>query len=98
MTPAIAVALTGETGAGEILTALHEQNYFTNKQAIDGESVYETTHSSETSSCRRRGASTRARIAPANRGPRRASSTRRARSTRPRDYCATPRTGRPSRS
>ncbi len=41
VTPAMAVALTGETAAGEILTALHEQNYFTNKQAIGGEPVYE---------------------------------------------------------
>ena len=40
MTPAMAVALTGQASAGEILTALHEQNYFTKKQAVGGESVY----------------------------------------------------------
>src|SRR5262249_57590001 len=31
----------GQRAAGEVLTALHEQNYFTNKQTNDGESVYE---------------------------------------------------------
>ena len=41
VTPAMAVTLTGEPTAGEILAALHEQNYFTNKQAIGGEPVYE---------------------------------------------------------
>ena len=41
VTAAMAVALTGQPAAGEILTALHEQNYFTNKQAIGGEPVYE---------------------------------------------------------
>jgi len=41
VTPAMAVTLTGEPTAGEILTALHEQNYFTNKQAFGGEPVYE---------------------------------------------------------
>jgi ATP/maltotriose-dependent transcriptional regulator MalT/DNA-binding SARP family transcriptional activator len=40
-TAAMAVALTGQPAAGEILTALHEQNYFTNKQASAGEVVYE---------------------------------------------------------
>jgi ATP/maltotriose-dependent transcriptional regulator MalT/DNA-binding SARP family transcriptional activator len=41
VTAAMAVALTGQPAAGEILTALHEQNYFTNRQASDGEPVYE---------------------------------------------------------
>ena len=41
VTAAMAVALTGQPAAGEILTALHEQNYFTNKQVIGGEPVYE---------------------------------------------------------
>jgi LuxR family transcriptional regulator, maltose regulon positive regulatory protein len=41
VTAAMAVALTGQLTAGEILTTLHEQNYFTNKQAIGGEPVYE---------------------------------------------------------
>jgi LuxR family transcriptional regulator, maltose regulon positive regulatory protein len=41
VTAAMAVALTGQPAAGEILTALHEQNYFTNKQASDGEPAYE---------------------------------------------------------
>jgi LuxR family maltose regulon positive regulatory protein len=41
VTPAMAVTLTGEPTAGEILATLHEQNYFTNKQAIGGEPVYE---------------------------------------------------------
>ena len=41
VTAAMAVALTGQPTAGEILTALHEQNYFTNKQAVDGEPAYE---------------------------------------------------------
>ncbi len=41
VTAAMAVALTGQLTAGEILTALHEQNYFTNKQAIGGEPMYE---------------------------------------------------------
>jgi len=30
VTGAMAVALTGQPAAGEVLTALHEQNYFTN--------------------------------------------------------------------
>ena len=41
VTTAMAVTLTGQPAAGEILTALHEQNYFTNKQASDGEPAYE---------------------------------------------------------
>jgi ATP/maltotriose-dependent transcriptional regulator MalT/DNA-binding SARP family transcriptional activator len=41
VTGAMAVALTGQPAAGEVLTALHEQNYFTNKQASDAEPVYE---------------------------------------------------------
>jgi LuxR family maltose regulon positive regulatory protein len=41
VTGAMAVALTGQPAAGEVLTALHEQNYFTNKQASDGEAAYE---------------------------------------------------------
>src|SRR5262245_41419711 len=41
LTPAMAVALTGQPDAGKILSALHEQNYFTNQQAIDGAPVYE---------------------------------------------------------
>jgi LuxR family transcriptional regulator, maltose regulon positive regulatory protein len=41
VTPAMAVALTGQPAAGEILSALHAQNYFTNKQASSGEPVYE---------------------------------------------------------
>jgi DNA-binding SARP family transcriptional activator len=41
VTPAMAVALTGEPSAGKILAALHEQNYFTNKQAIGNEPAYE---------------------------------------------------------
>ncbi len=41
VTPAMAVTLTGEPTAGEILATLHEQNYFTNKQALSGEPVYE---------------------------------------------------------
>src|SRR5262249_42707903 len=41
VTEAMAVALTGQPAAGEVVTALHEQNYFTNKQASDGEPVYE---------------------------------------------------------
>jgi len=40
-TGAMAVALTGRPAAGEVLTALHEQNYFTNKQAGAGEPAYE---------------------------------------------------------
>jgi ATP/maltotriose-dependent transcriptional regulator MalT/DNA-binding SARP family transcriptional activator len=41
VTAAMAVTLTGQAAAGEILAALHEQNYFTNKQVIGGEPVYE---------------------------------------------------------
>jgi LuxR family transcriptional regulator, maltose regulon positive regulatory protein len=41
VTAAMAVTLTGQPAAGEILTALHEQNYFTNKQASYGEPTYE---------------------------------------------------------
>jgi len=41
VTEAMAVALTGQPAAGEVVAALHEQNYFTNKQASDGEPVYE---------------------------------------------------------
>src|SRR5262245_52818455 len=41
VTGAMAVALTGRPAAGEVLTALHQQNYFTNKQASDGEPAYE---------------------------------------------------------
>jgi len=37
----MAVALTGQPRAAEILTALHEQNYFTNKQTVGGQPVYE---------------------------------------------------------
>jgi DNA-binding SARP family transcriptional activator len=40
-TAAMAAALTGEPAAGEILAALHAQNYFTNKQVRGGEPVYE---------------------------------------------------------
>jgi LuxR family transcriptional regulator, maltose regulon positive regulatory protein len=41
VTAAMAVALTGQPAAGEVLTALHEQNYFTNKQGNDSEPAYE---------------------------------------------------------
>ena len=41
VTATMAEALTGQPAAGEILSALHEQNYFTNKQAGDGEPAYE---------------------------------------------------------
>jgi len=41
VTRTMAAALTGQPAAGEVLTALHEQNYFTNKQAGDGEPAYE---------------------------------------------------------
>ena len=41
VTPAMAGTLTGEPTAGEILATLHEQNYFTNKQAVRGEPMYE---------------------------------------------------------
>jgi len=41
VTGAMAVVLTGQPAADEVLTALHEQNYFTNKQASDGEPAYE---------------------------------------------------------
>jgi DNA-binding SARP family transcriptional activator len=41
VTAAMAVTLTGHPAAGEILAELHEHNYFTNKQAIAGEAVYE---------------------------------------------------------
>ncbi len=41
VTTAMAVTLTGQPAAGEILTALHVQNYFTDKQASDGEPAYE---------------------------------------------------------
>jgi LuxR family transcriptional regulator, maltose regulon positive regulatory protein len=37
----MAVALTGQSAAGEVLSALHEQNYFTNRQASDSELTYE---------------------------------------------------------
>jgi ATP/maltotriose-dependent transcriptional regulator MalT/DNA-binding SARP family transcriptional activator len=40
-TAAMAVTLTNQSAAGAILAALHEQNYFTNKQASNGEPVYE---------------------------------------------------------
>jgi ATP/maltotriose-dependent transcriptional regulator MalT/DNA-binding SARP family transcriptional activator len=41
VTVAMAEALTGRPGAGDILAALHKQNYFTNKQTADGEVTYE---------------------------------------------------------
>jgi LuxR family maltose regulon positive regulatory protein len=41
VTGSMAVALTGQPAAGEVLTRLHAQNYFTNKQASGGESAYE---------------------------------------------------------
>jgi LuxR family maltose regulon positive regulatory protein len=41
VTGAMAVALTGQMAAGEVLTRLHAQNYFTNKQASGGEPAYE---------------------------------------------------------
>lgn len=41
VTASMARALTGRPAAGEILTALHKQNYFTNKQADDREPSYE---------------------------------------------------------
>jgi LuxR family maltose regulon positive regulatory protein len=41
VTASMAEALTGRPGAGDILAALHKQNYFTNKQTADGEVTYE---------------------------------------------------------
>jgi LuxR family transcriptional regulator, maltose regulon positive regulatory protein len=41
VTAAMAVALTGQPTASEVVTALHEQNYFTNKQGNDSEPAYE---------------------------------------------------------
>ena len=99
VTPAMAVALTGETAAGEILTALHEQNYFTNKQAIGGEPVYEYHPLFRdfllSQALRVYSPSDRARIQPDGGGP----PPRRGRRSRRRPgYCATPRTGTPSHS
>ena len=54
VTASMARALTGQPTAGETLAALHKQNYFTNKQAGDGEPCTGTIPSSASSSCRRR--------------------------------------------
>lgn len=41
VTASMAEQLTGQPRAGEILAALHARNYFTNRQADDGEATYE---------------------------------------------------------
>jgi LuxR family transcriptional regulator, maltose regulon positive regulatory protein len=41
VTASMAEALTGRSGAGDILAALHKQNYFTHKQTAAGEVTYE---------------------------------------------------------
>ena len=98
VTAAMAVALTGQPAAGEILTALHEQNYFTNKQAIGGEPAYEYHPLFRDFLLSQALRVYSPRIAPGSAGRRRASSTPRGRSRRRPGCCATPRTGTRSRS
>ena len=98
VTASMARALTGRPAAGEILTALHKQNYFTNKQADDGSPPMSTIPSSASSSCRTRCGSTAPRPWPTSAARRPASSTSPAASKRPRSCCAMPWTGRGSPS